>query len=36
MWVWPDPTRKPMPVSADNAAQWADRWGAERASYVRR
>jgi hypothetical protein len=36
VWVWPDPARKPVPVSADNAVQWADRWGAERASYVRR
>jgi hypothetical protein len=36
VWVWPDPRRAPVPVSAANAVQWVDRWGAERASYVRR
>ena len=36
VWVWPDATRPPVPVSADNAVQGADRWGAERASHLRR
>jgi hypothetical protein len=36
VWLWPDARRAPVPVTAANAVQWADRWGAERASYMRR
>jgi hypothetical protein len=35
VWIWPDPTREPVPVEHDDP-RWLTRWAADRASYVAR
>jgi hypothetical protein len=34
VWLWPDPRRAPVPVNADNVAQWLARWSEGKAVYV--
>ena len=34
VWLWPDANRAPVPVSAEDAVRWADRWSMDREVYV--